>query len=132
MKLKLLSLLLVVGMLSGCSIDPTPASCYNQLNMTTTAVTGPATVVVGTAATFDVTFYVANACGDFNSFQQTPDFPKSVVALVDYDGCNCEQIQWYDEQPYTFTPTAVGTYEFRFLTDDPEEPIVRTLVVTAQ
>ncbi|MFP9098412.1 hypothetical protein ACLI09_05100 [Flavobacterium sp. RHBU_24] len=132
MKLKLLSLLLVMAMLSGCSVDSTPSSCYNQLAMTTTQVTGPATVVVNTQATFNVSFYVANACGEFNNFQQTPDFPKSVVAFVDYDGCNCEQIGWYDTQPFTFTPTTVGTYEFRFLTDNPDTPIVKTLVVTAE
>ena len=132
MKLKFLSFFLFVGILAGCSIDDSDPSCFYQAAMTTTAVTGPATVVVNTVVTYDVTFYVANGCGTFNSLQSSNGFPKSIVALVDYSGCNCPEVASYVTKPYTFTPTAAGTYEFRFLTDNPDTPIVKTLTVKAQ
>lgn len=132
MKLKFLFFLLFAGLLSACSIDASDSSCFNQAAMTTTAVTGPQTVVVNTAATYNVTFYVANSCGTFNSLRSTDGFPKSIVAIVDYNGCECNEVASYVTQPYTFTPTTAGTYEFRFLTDNENAPIVRTLTVTAE
>lgn len=132
MKLKFLSLLLFVGILTACSLDDSDQSCFYQAAMTTTAVTGPETVVVNTPAVYNVTFYVANSCGTYNSLQESGGFPKSIVALVDYDGCNCSEVASYPTKPYTFTPTAVGTYEFRFLTDNQAAPIVKTLTVTAE
>jgi hypothetical protein len=132
MKLKFLSLLLFIGVLSGCSLDDGDRSCFYQAAMATTAVTGPETAVVNTVVTYNVTFYVANGCGTFNSLQQSAGFPKSVVALVDYSGCNCPEVASYVTKPFTFTPTAAGTYEFRFLTDDEATTIVKTLTVTAE
>jgi len=132
MKFKLLSLLLFVSILSGCSLDDSDPSCFYQAAMATTAVTGPDTVVVNTAVTYNVTFYVANGCGVFNSLQSSNGFPKSIVAIVDYSGCKCEEVASYVTKPYTFTPTAAGTYEFRFLTDSETTTIVKTLTVTAQ
>ncbi|AWH85955.1 hypothetical protein HYN59_12930 [Flavobacterium album] len=98
--------------------------------MTTLEVTGPTTTTINTPITLNVTFRVANSCGTFNRFVETTTFPKNIVALVDYSGCQCTDTPTASlTKPYTFTATAAGTYELRFLQEN-NLYITRTITVT--
>lgn len=133
MKLKFLSLLLFIGIISACSLDDNEnQTCHYQYQMATTAVTGPSTTVINTPITLNVSFYIGNSCGQFDQFVSTVTSPRSIVALVNYDGCSCDTESYIVTKPYTFNATTAGTYVLNFLTEDDDAPITRTITVTAE
>ncbi|WP_116788367.1 hypothetical protein [Flavobacterium psychrotrophum] len=133
MKLKLLSLLLLIVVITACSIDGNENKyCTFQGQMATTAVTGADSTKVNVPVNLNVTFVIGNNCGQFNQFLSTAAYPKSIVALVDYTGCECDDKSYTQTKPYTFAATAAGTYVLKFLTENELSPITKTIVVTAE
>jgi hypothetical protein len=124
----------VVFLLQGCSLnDDGDQYCYNRFYMAATAVTGPVTAVVNTDAEFQVTFPIANSCGEFFDFAQLNTvFPREIAAAVDYTGCNCNEVATQVTKTYKFKATVPGTYVLHFLTEDENAPIVKTIEITAQ
>jgi hypothetical protein len=100
--------------------------------MAAASVTGPDTTVINVPITFDVKVKVANSCGTFNRFEESAAFPKTIIALVDYVGCQCDQVASTTTQPYVFKATAAGTYVLNFATEDKNAPITKTVTVTAE
>lgn len=133
MKIKFLTVLILFAIITACSIDnETKDFCAYQAPMATTVVEGPDSTTVNTPVNLNVSFYIGNSCGTFNSFQTSTGYPKSVVAVVDYAGCTCSTESFIQIKPYTFTASAAGTYELRFVTEDEDAPIVKTITVTAE
>jgi len=133
MKLKFLAVLAALGFLAGCSLDGDNDNnnCYTRAYMAATAVTGPDSTTVNTPVNFNVSFKVVNSCGTFVGFQQfNTTFPRQIGATVDYTGCNCTETNTILTKPYEFKPTVAGSYILHFLTEDPNFPIVKTIVVT--
>lgn len=131
MKLKFLSLLVLLTIITACSLDnDKDPYCFNQAQMATTGVTGPDSTAVNVPITLNVSFYISNNCGAFNQFVASTSYPKSVVAVVDYTGCSCDTESYVQTKPYTFTAATAGTYELKFLTENQAAPIVRTITVT--
>lgn len=123
--------MIAISAITACSVDDNNNNyCFYNGQMTTLEVTGPTTTTVNVPVTLNVTFRVANSCGAFNRFVQTTTFPKNIVALVDYSGCQCTDTPSGSlTKPYTFTATAAGTYELRFLQEN-NLYITRTITVT--
>lgn len=131
LKFKFLALLIAVGTITACSLgDDSDQYCFTQGYVPATTVTGPETTTVNVPITLNVTFSVGNSCGVFNRFAETTSFPKTVVALVDYTGCQCTAVTTPTTKTYTFTAPAAGTYEIRFTTANNTQPIVKTITVT--
>ncbi|MFL9843928.1 hypothetical protein [Flavobacterium rhizosphaerae] len=130
-KLKFLSFLLVLGLLAACSLDAPEQSCNFTAQMSTTGVTGPDTAVVNEPITLQVSFVIANSCGVFSNFHETNGYPKSIVARVNYIGCDCGTTSTTGTQPYVFKSEQPGEYILRFLTEDTSAPIEKTITVTA-
>lgn len=117
-KSKFLGLLLVISGITACSVDDGDEYCFYQQNTSTTTVTGPETALVNEEITFDVSFKIANDCGSFSGFNQSEGYPKQVVAVVGYNGCNCNEQVTTVTKEYNFTAATPGEYELRFLTTD--------------
>jgi hypothetical protein len=131
-KLRFIALLIALSAVTACSIDDGDRQCFNQAAMTTLSVTGPTETTINTPITLQVTFRVANSCGNFNRFMEGTAFPKNVVALVDYAGCDCEPTpQASQTKPYVFKATTAGTYELKFLQEN-NLFISKTITVTAE
>ncbi|MCW4470742.1 hypothetical protein OGH69_17350 [Flavobacterium sp. MFBS3-15] len=132
LKLRLIAFIAVLATVAACSVDGGDNTCMYSAQMSTTAVTGPDTTPINTPITLNVTFRVGNDCGVFNRFLETNGYPKQVVALVDYPGCDCEDTPTATAtKPYTFTANAAGTYELRFLIDT-NLFITKTITVTTE
>ncbi|MFP9114500.1 hypothetical protein ACLI1A_11195 [Flavobacterium sp. RHBU_3] len=133
MKIKTLiatfSLIALVG-ISACSLNSDDPYCFVRTGTPILGVSGATTTTINTPITFSVGVQISNSCGAFNSFSETSGFPKDITAIVDYNGCSCDQTESSLTEEYTFTATAAGTYELRFQTDDTEAPIVKTITVT--
>ncbi|MGQ2984687.1 hypothetical protein [Flavobacterium sp.] len=130
LKLRFIALIIVIAATAACSVDNGPQTCFFNAQMATTAVTGPETTLVNVPITFNVTFRVGNDCGVFNRFLETNGFPKQIVALVDYPGCDCTNTPTATQtKPYTFTASAAGTYELKFVVDT-NVFITKTVTVT--
>lgn len=131
MKLKFLFLALFAGILAACSLNNDQDQyCYSQHQMATKGVSGPDSTKVNIPIVLNVSFVVGNNCGTFNQFVSTADYPKSVVAVVDYTGCKCDTESTTQTKPYTFNATAAGTYVLKFLTENEAAPITKTITVT--
>jgi len=132
MKLRLLTLFASLCFITGCDITSEDSNnCFSSYAMATTGVTGPDTTTVNTPIVLNVTYFVASSCGVFNNFvTSTTGNTTSIVVQVDYNGCNCNQTPGSGTKPYTFTATAPGTYQLKFLTDNIQTPIIRTITVT--
>ncbi len=131
-KIKFIAFLTIAATIAACSVDEGDQTCAFSAQMATTAVTGPDTTTINTPITLNVTFRVGNDCGVFNRFLETVAFPKQVVALVDYPGCDCNLTpNGTLTKPYTFTAATAGTYELRFLVDTTLF-ITKTITVTAE
>lgn len=132
LKLRLIAFFLVLGTVAACSVDEGDNTCTFSSQMSTTAVTGPDTTPVNTPITLNVTFRIGNDCGVFNRFLETNGYPKQVVAVVDYPGCDCEPTPTATAtKPYNFTASAAGTYVLKFLVDQTVF-ITKTITVTAE
>lgn len=132
LRLKFIGFIIVLATVAACSVDEGDKTCAFSAQMSTTAVTGPDTTPVNVPIALNVTFRVGNDCGVFNRFLETTAFPKQVVAFVDYPGCDCELTpNGTSTKPYTFTATAPGTYELRFMVDN-NLFITKTITVTAE
>lgn len=132
MKLKFLLLLATIGIISACSLDDDQPYCYYQSAMATTQVGGPNTTIINTPIQIPVSFVVGNGCGTFDRFNESTGYPKQIVAIVTYEGCQCSEEASTGIQNYTFNATTAGTYELRFLTENESAPIVKTITVTEE
>ncbi len=132
MKLKFFTFLAIISLISGCSLHNDEPYCFYQSAVACTNVTGPETTTVDTPIDFQVTFQKANTCGTFNRFNYTSGYPKDILPILDFEGCSCQESTLTDTQPYTFSANAAGTYELRFYTGDGVDPIVKTVIVTAE
>lgn len=124
-----LSLAALIG-ISACSLSNDEPYCFVRTGTPIVGVSGATTTTINTPITFNVGIKISNSCGAFNSFSETSGFPKEITAIVDYNGCDCDQTESNISKDYSFTATAAGTYELRFQTDDTEAPIVKTITVT--
>ncbi|WP_294821321.1 hypothetical protein [uncultured Flavobacterium sp.] len=132
LRLKFIAFIAVLATVAACSIDNGPETCFVNVQMPTTAVTGPETTTVNTPVTFNVTFKVMNDCGVFNRFLETNGYPKQIVAFVDYPGCDCNTTDTATEtKPYTFRATMPGTYELKFVVNT-NVFITKTITVTVE
>lgn len=132
MKIKLFALTVFICIIAACSSDADEPYCFVRTAAGITAVSGNTTVAVNKPLVFNVTFKTGNNCGEFDAFSETSGFPKNIAAMINYEGCYCGTGESLTEE-YTFTPTATGTYELRFLTNNPESPaITKTVTVTAE
>lgn len=127
---KMLILLIAVLGLNSCSINSNESYCYSSSGSAATAVDGPETGQVNQALTFNVSFKIGSSCGAFDTFATTSAFPKTITAVVNYEGCNCQALETTVTQQYVFTANAAGTYVLNFSTSDPEAPISKTVTIT--
>lgn len=134
MKNLILKLLLFTGvatLLQGCSLNDQDEYCYRREYMGATAVYAPASAPVNTDVVFQVTFPIANSCGEYYGFAEAnTGFPREIVAAVDYTGCTCNETSTVVTKNFTYHFTATGSYTFHFLTTNPDAPIVRTIEIT--
>lgn len=128
---KLLLFTGIVALLQGCSLGDDTGTCYNRALVTTLGVTGPQSTQVNVEVEFMVTFPLLNSCGTFVEIAEVKTtFPKEIAAAVDYNGCDCAPVTTQLTKPYKFKASTPGNYELRFLTDNEDVQIIKTIVVT--
>jgi len=128
--MKFVAIIIITATIAACSVDNGVQECtYNQVNPIT-AVAGPDTVAVDEEITFEVTIKMSNECGELQRFTETNGFPKNISALVIYNDCQCGSTTVSVTEPYTFTASATGTYELKFMTANAGTPIIKTITVT--
>jgi len=112
---KLFVFCLIAYTFFGCSND-NEVKCFESVYIGVTDVTGPTTATVNQTITLNVNFEVQSSCGKFEAFSEenTATNEKTIALLARYEGCNCTLNTFSRIQPYTFTPTAAGTYVFKF------------------
>jgi len=130
-KFKIIVLFIVFAVITACSVDVDNGNCSSRYYAPTAGVQGPDSTKVNTPVTINVAYTIGNTCGAFDSFVENgASYPKTIGALINYTGCNCQQIPLTEVGHYTFTPPAVGVYELKFVTSDANAPIVKTITVT--
>ena len=133
-KLKFLALVIIIaGITAACSLDgDNDTTCYSSGFAYTSAVSGPDSTIVNRPITINLDFKLDNSCGSFNRIAETNGYPKDIVPVVEYNGCNCTATSTTLTKPYIFTAPAAGSYVLRFQKDDTPAYITKTIVVTAQ
>jgi hypothetical protein len=133
LKFKLIALLVIISVVTACSIDNDNDNnyCFSQDFVATTSVNGPDSTTVNVPINIDVTFTTTNSCQTFSQFIEDTSTPKKIGALIDQTGCQCTTVNTLVTKPYSFNATTVGTYTLHFITANADAPIVKTVVVTS-
>ncbi|MXN89658.1 hypothetical protein GR160_00315 [Flavobacterium sp. Sd200] len=129
-KINFLAFLAIIALVTACSVGDDEPSCTAQAYSAATAVTGPEETTVNVPITFNVTFAKGTTCGAFNRFAESDGYPKTVMAILDYNGCTCSAVTTQLTQPYTFTASTAGTYVLNFVRGNAQEPLQKTITVT--
>lgn len=114
---------------AGCSTDPAGNYCFEQVQTGIDEVTGPETTVINEPVTLQASFKIYNSCGTFNRFNESSGFPKTIRAVVNYSGCNCQEIIKTETKPYIFQYPRTGQYILKFVKPDGTF-ITKTITVT--
>jgi len=130
-RFKLIALFAVLATITACSMEDDADNdyCYSSFYTGINEVTGPETTTVDEPIEIMATFNISNGCGEFNRFVATTNYPKQIVALVDYSGCTCTEVLQTVTEPYTFTASEPGEYVLKFIKPD-ETFITKTITVT--
>lgn len=129
-QLKFVAFLVILVATVACSTDKHENYCFRSVTTPIQSVSGSETTAVNTPITFNVTFTPLDSCGKFRQFVETPGFPKEIKILADHEGCNCLPTEEAVTLPYSFTATTAGEYVLKFVTDNPNTPIIKTITVT--
>lgn len=98
-----------------CSEDDAERDCISSEVAFVEEVDAPETAEINEVVTINVSFWMRNTCGSFNSFQETYTEDGLIIEVyADYIGCICGQAIIEDTQVYEFTPTAPGQVELKF------------------
>ena len=132
LKFKLFAFVVALAALGSCDIGSDEDQvCSASVYAPATDVTGPETAIVNQEVSYSVKFNITNTCGSFINFAASSGFPKQIAPVVNYEGCECSNLTSTQVKNYVYTPTQVGTYEFKFLTGT-NLYITKTLVVTEE
>lgn len=113
LKLNLAAVLLFFSI--SCSEDDTETDCVSSEVAFVEEVDAPETARINEVAPINVSFWMRNTCGSFNSFRETYTEDGLIIEInADYFGCICGQAIIEDSQVYEFIPTAPGEVQLRF------------------
>jgi hypothetical protein len=126
-KFKLKSVLVVLFLataLVSCSNDDDKVTAPGEStkNALVTEIKGPETGKVNEELSYDVTFIVDNACGEFNKFTEvTLGTEKGWQVEVKYPGGVCtQQVPDPKKTVYKFKSATAGTFEIKFRKSETE------------
>ncbi len=125
-RFKLKSVLVVLFLstaLISCSNDDDKAeSTVKTKTAFVTKIEGPATGKVNDELSYDVTFTVDNACGEFDKIEETTiGETKGLQVVAKYPSEVCtQQVPDPKKTVYKFKATAKGTFEIKFRKSETE------------
>lgn len=125
-----LAVLAIIG--SACSVDNDEAYCFSSYFVSPQTVSGASTTTVNTPLVLTVGYQPTRTCAQFNRFVESLTYPREIQLKVDYVGCDCPSTNETRTQNYTFTATTPGEYQLKFIAENPENNIVKTITVTAE
>ncbi|OXE99123.1 hypothetical protein BC749_102656 [Flavobacterium araucananum] len=123
LKLVLVVLFLSIGIISCSNDDDKPNTPEpTTKNSLVTEVKGPATGKVNEELSYDVTFIVDNACGEFNKITDvTIGTVKGLQVQAKYPSEVCtQQVPDPKKTVYKFKSTTKGTFEIKFKKSETE------------
>lgn len=123
LKLVLVVLFLSIGVISCSNDDDKPNTPEpTTKNSLVTEVKGPATGKVNEELSYDVTFIVDNACGEFNKITDvTIGTVKGLQVQAKYPSEVCtQQVPDPKKTVYKFKSTTKGTFEIKFKKSETE------------
>lgn len=133
LKLRFVALMAVLAAIgSACSVDDAEPYCFSSYFVSPKTVTGASTTTVNTPLVLTVGYQPTRTCAQFNRFVESATFPKDIQLRVDFVGCDCPATNETRTQNYTFTATTPGEYQLKFIAENPENNIVKTITVTAE
>lgn len=115
MKLHLLSLMLVIGVVSGCTKDNDSDNVVNG-TAAVIAVEVSSTAQINQPINFNLTVAYPDGCTSFSKFNETLTNTIGTVTVETTrpKELNCTLAIVNEAKVYTFTPTVKGTYTFKF------------------
>ena len=115
-KLSIIALIAVIGVITSCSLgDDGEQTCRTSSYARITNVVSQDTIQVGVPATADVTFTISNNCGTFFNFAESATInPREVGVVINFDGCECNNVATTATRTYNFTPTTVGQFVIKY------------------
>jgi len=122
LKLFLVVLFLSIGFVSCSSDDDKVESTVKTKTAFVTEIKGSATGKVNEELSYDITFVVDNACGEFDKITETTigsDKGLQVVAKYLSDVCT-QQVPDPKKTVYKFKSSAKGTFEIKFRKSETE------------
>ncbi|MEN2488309.1 hypothetical protein AAYQ05_10980 [Flavobacterium sp. B11] len=122
LKTALVVLFLSIGFVSCSSDDDKVESTVKTKTAFVTEIKGPETGKVNEELSYDVTFIVDNACGEFDKISETTigtDKGLQVIAKYASDVCT-QQIPDPKKTVYKFKSAEKGTFEIKFKKSETE------------
>jgi len=123
LKSVLVVLFLSTALISCSNDDDKAESAVKTKTAFVTKIEGPATGKVNDELSYDVTYLVDNACGEFDKISETKIGDVSglqVVAKYPSEGVCTQQVPDPKKTVYKFKATAKGTIEIKFKKSETE------------